>query len=394
MVLTLSTSQFAWGQAACNGCTTILSQFGIVGVSGTAADQLYNPRGICFDGSNLYVANGVNRDIRKFPIGSANAVIFTGVDPIESPGGFINPWGVAVDGKGNLFVADIDGAQVMELNANTGAVEELASVIHPEDVTVDTLGNVFITNKTVVVEWPGGLTNAPVTIGTVNDAGGISSRGTTLFTADTANNAIEEWIPSGGVYDEYVVYAAPVTAGFLGVAVDPTGQYAAIPEGALNVVEFFNITSIPWTRVAVCVNPSVYQQPHGVAFDNSGDLYVSETNSFVAQEFSPIQCLSPTYYAGANPPTQGEAFIYPSPVREGNATFCYDLNQSGSLDLKIWNKNGELASEVRDHKPSGIQNTALNLTTFATGVYFYQATLTYDSGGSQTLKVGKFAVIH
>jgi hypothetical protein len=69
------------------------------------------------------------------------------------------------------------------------------------------------------------------------------------------------------------------------------------------------------------------------------------------------------------------------------------MAENGQLDLKIWNTSGELAAEIKDQKPSGVQITFLNLSGFAPGVYFYAATLRYDSGGTEKLKPKKFAVI-
>jgi hypothetical protein len=102
---------------------------------------------------------------------------------------------------------------------------------------------------------------------------------------------------------------------------------------------------------------------------------------------------NPPAYTGGNPPGQGTCFIYPSPVRGNQAALSYYMAESGQMDLKIWNENGELALKTRDRKPAGVQVTPFSPSGFTRGVYFYTVTLLYDSGNSERLKPGKFAVL-
>jgi DNA-binding beta-propeller fold protein YncE len=62
--------------------------------------------------------------------------------------GFNDPWGIAVDGSGNLFVSEYqDNVQVKEILAAGGYTTVLPigpSLSYPEDVEVDSDGNLFV----------------------------------------------------------------------------------------------------------------------------------------------------------------------------------------------------------------------------------------------------------
>ncbi len=268
----------------CNACTTILMGYG-TGTQGTAPNQIYNSRGIANDGTYLYVANGVNRDVRKFTIGNpSTSVSFT------DNNGFTNVWGVALDGNGHLFVADIDGNQVVELMASTGAPVTSVSFTHPLDVAVDSLGNVFAINQTQIMKWTGGLSGTGTVIGTQNNATGITALGTMIYVADTNNNTVDQWTGSGTSYTETVVANLAAGSNPRSVAFDPSGKYAYVVENA-NRMEIFTTTTLPWTQVGVCSGNGI-NEPAGVWVDGNGDIYVSQTQGFVVDEYAPPPCVS------------------------------------------------------------------------------------------------------
>lgn len=96
----------------------------------------------------------------------------------------------------------------------------------------------------------------------------------------------------------------------------------------------------------------------------------------------------------ARPPGQGECFIYPSPVRGSQAAVSYDMAGAGRVDLKAWNEKAELTARVSEARPKGVQVTSFSTAGFATGVYFYALTLTYDSGRVEEMSPRKFVVFH
>ena len=80
----------------------------------TTPGQFWAPRGVAVDGAgNLYVADTKNQRIQKLsPDGEPLAQWGSAG---SAPGQFRNPSGVAVDGAGNLYVADTENNRVQVL---------------------------------------------------------------------------------------------------------------------------------------------------------------------------------------------------------------------------------------------------------------------------------------
>src|SRR5207244_582486 len=77
------------------------------GSFGTGPGQFNGPNGVAVDGSgNVFVADGSNTCIQKFD--NARTCLTTWGTPGIGLGQFRYPFGVAVDGSGNVFVADAD----------------------------------------------------------------------------------------------------------------------------------------------------------------------------------------------------------------------------------------------------------------------------------------------
>ena len=68
-----------------------------------------------------------------------------------------HPYGVAVDGAGNVYIADTDNNAIEEWNATTQTVTTLVSsgLNEPGGVAVDGAGNVYIadTGNNAIEEW-------------------------------------------------------------------------------------------------------------------------------------------------------------------------------------------------------------------------------------------------
>lgn len=87
--------------------------------SGANADQLSAPGGIGLDGSgNLYVTDTLNSRVQKFPVGSTSttsAITVAGGNGVGSNANQLNtPLGLALDSKGNVYVADTRNSRVQK----------------------------------------------------------------------------------------------------------------------------------------------------------------------------------------------------------------------------------------------------------------------------------------
>src|ERR1019366_703568 len=152
-------------------------------------------------------------------------------DGTGSTARFYVPIGVAVDGAGNLFVADSSNHTIRKVTptgvvttlagsaGNPGSADGTGSAAQfsmPEGVAVDGVGNVFVadsgnhtirkvTPAGVVTTLAGSAVNSGSTDGTGSDARfyicwGVAVDGAgNVFVADSGNNAIRKVTPEGVV---------------------------------------------------------------------------------------------------------------------------------------------------------------------------------------------------
>ncbi len=97
------------------------------------------PFGLAVDGAgDLFIADTNNSRVVEVTPG--------GVQTTVPASGLNSPYGVAVDGAGDLFIADTFNSRVVELTPSGVQTTVLASVF-PSGVAVDGAGDVFIANK-------------------------------------------------------------------------------------------------------------------------------------------------------------------------------------------------------------------------------------------------------
>src|SRR5437773_840096 len=104
------------------------------GGSATAA-KLYFPAGVALDGAgNLFIAERGDWRIRRVDAGTGTitTVAGTGTGGFSGDGGpataaeLSGPRGVAVDGAGNLFIADTGNSRIRRVDAGTGTITTVA----------------------------------------------------------------------------------------------------------------------------------------------------------------------------------------------------------------------------------------------------------------------------
>jgi sugar lactone lactonase YvrE len=270
-------------------------QTGSVNATGSAA-RFNLPSGVAADAAGtVYVADTANHTIRRIsPAGAVTTIAGDAMNNGSNDGQgtaarFNSPSSVAVDSAGNLYVADTLNYAVRRITP-TGTVSTIAGklgvpgyvdgtgteaqFIKPEGITVDNVGNVYVTdtdffpschlctrtNSTIRKITPAGvvstLAGIPLTIGSADGPGntasfsypaGLTVDGTgTLYVADTNNFTIRK------------VTAAGVVSTFAGTAtaegsVDGTGPAARFaypkgitvgPTGNLFVTEAFTVRKI------------------------------------------------------------------------------------------------------------------------------------------------------
>jgi hypothetical protein len=121
---------------ATGAVTTLAGSPGLDGTAdGTGADARFSiPLGVALDGAgNLFVGDFINHTIRKVVIATRIVTTLAGTPRIPgmrngtgSDARFNYPAGLAVDGTGNLFVADSDNYAIRKVVIATGEVTTLA----------------------------------------------------------------------------------------------------------------------------------------------------------------------------------------------------------------------------------------------------------------------------
>ena len=167
----LLTTAVCAGLAAAGEVLTVTTFAGSAGHVGSAdgtgsAARFFDPCGVAVDGSgNVYVADRANSTIRKItPAGVVTTLAGSPMtigteDGIGSAARFSYPRGVAVDGSGNVYVADTNSSTIRKVTS-TGVVTTFAGLANtigtadgtgsaarfrcPEAIAVDGSGNVFV----------------------------------------------------------------------------------------------------------------------------------------------------------------------------------------------------------------------------------------------------------
>ena len=253
------------------------------GIGGNA--RFWAPFGIAVDNAgNVYVSDTANNTIRKI---SPNGVVSTLAGLAGYPGSqdgiginarFRNPWGIAVDGMGNVFVADMSNDTVRKItpagmvttlagqagmNGSSDGFGNNARFKGPFAVAVDNADNVYVSdsgNNTIRKIMPTRvvvtLTGLPGHVGSTdgngngarfcNPQGLAVDREGNIYVADTGNNTVRK-----------------IT--LLGL-----------------------VTTLPGLVEAVAGNVRL-NSPGGVAVDRVGNIYVADTNNHCVRKISLFQ---------------------------------------------------------------------------------------------------------
>jgi sugar lactone lactonase YvrE len=214
------------------------------------------------------------------------------------------PYGVAVDQSGNLYVADEQNGTVTELIQFRGAytaVTVLEGLSSPYGVAVDGQGNLYITEeggsndviKETAASTPDGTVYTPsvVPASGLNVPYGIAvDLHGNMYIADGLNNRILKETPSGNSYVQSTISSSALSFP-QGIAVDASGS-VLIADWGHNRVSKETISGSSYTETVVTANTG--NSPFGVSVDGSGNVYVLD---FVDQETSSV--LKETPFEGA-----------------------------------------------------------------------------------------------
>jgi hypothetical protein len=362
---------------------------GAVGASGSfdgtgVGAWFYYPTGVAVDGSgNVYVADTYNSTIRKVtPAGvvttlAGTAGAFGSADGAGAAARFSYTQGVAVDASGNSYVADRDNSTIRKVTP-AGVVTTLAGTagafgsadgtgaaarfINPRGVAVDGSGNVYVadtSNSTIRKVTPAGVvTTLAGTAGAFGSADGTGAAArfnspwgvavdgsSNVFVADSYNSTIRKITPAG------VVTTLAGTAGARGSA-DGTGAAAR------------------------------FYYPQGVAVDGSGNVYVADTSSYTIRKITPagvVTTLAGTAGVTGSADGTGAAALFGGPV---------DVAVDGAGNVYVADVDN---NTIRKITPAGVVTTLAGTAgappgtadgTGAAARFFYPVGVTVDGSGN------------
>ena len=217
-------------------------------------------------------------------IGQEPAIAFGPGTQITVPtSGLSAPRGLALDGAGDIFVANTNGNQIVEVTP--GGVQSTVpatGLSGPTAVAVDGAGDVLIAdsgNNQVVEVTPAGVQTTLPASGLKNPTGVAVDGAGNVYIADTGNNQVVE-VTSAGI--QTTVPASGLTDP-AGVAVDGAGDVYIADYGNKQVVEVTSAgvqTTVPATGIS---------NPIAVALDTAGDVFIGANNQVVEVSPSGVQ---------------------------------------------------------------------------------------------------------
>jgi len=255
----------------------------MVGDGGAAvAAQLDQPEGLVVDSAgNLYIADAANDRVRKVsPAGIITTIAGTGHPGFSGDNGpagsaqLNQPYGVALDTSGNLYIADFGNQRVRRIGADgtittvagngqtgsngDGGPATSAQMLSPRNLAIDMAGNIYVS------EFVGHSVRRIATDGTITTFAGTGVAG---FSGD-----------GGPAVDAQLAFPA-------GLALDPSGSLYIVDSGnsAIRKVQAATITTV--CNLANFNVPGIALS--GIASGSTSGMYITEGIDSVVWLLSP-----------------------------------------------------------------------------------------------------------
>jgi hypothetical protein len=254
--------------------------------NGDAGEAMFAlPRGVALDdGGNVYVADTANNLIRQIdPTGIVRHFAgdrdagFRNGGPVSAE--FNGPTGIVFDGIGNLYVADSNNNMIREISLKTGVVSTYAGVVDagwvdgdpgefnsPQGLAIDGEGNLYIAdtlNNAIRMVTPPGVVSTIA--GRGPDAGGL------LIDGDAGTAAL--WGPAGITFDGNNLYVA-----------DTHNNSIRLIDGEHNVATLAG-NGFPGgaNGLGTLTGPAKVTSPAGIVITPAGVIYVGDTGDAVVR---------------------------------------------------------------------------------------------------------------
>lgn len=268
------------------------------GTIGTADGQFSTPRGIAVDGlGNVYVAEGNGNRFQKFD-GNGNFLMKAGIFG-DVPGGFVTPSGIAVDSAGNIYVTDDFTNRTSKFNSGGTYLSSIgpSGFVAASGVAIDSADNVYISDSanqrirkynstgTFLTQWgSSGSGNGQFSApqGLAIDAAD------NVYVADTGNNRIQKFDSSGTYLTQWGT-AGTGNGQFTspaGVSADTSGNIYVADLGNSRIQSFSNTGTFNEAFGTAGTGDGQFSGPQDVAADAFGNIFVADTGNDRVQKLS------------------------------------------------------------------------------------------------------------
>ncbi len=325
-----------------------VGQTGSADGSGSSALFAY-PAGLAVDASgNVFVADHDNSVIRKITPGGAVST-FAGAAGLagnaDGAGGaarFNDPTAVAVDGSGNVFVADAGNSTIRKITPDGsvttfagqagvgGSGDGVGAAAHfnaPQGVAVDNVGNVYVadTNNNTVRK--------------------ITSNGTVTTLAGVAGQSGSGDGPGGSARFSGPIAVAVDTSGNVYVADFDNATIRKIAVTTGSVITLAGDAGQPGDTDG---NGSLarFNQPYAVAADNNGNVYVADTYNRVIRKVTASGGVATVTGSAAR-------FYYPQGIAVDNSGNLYVADGDNQAILQGWARRAA-GRRWRSFQPDGL----------------------------------------
>jgi uncharacterized protein YjdB len=363
------------------GIITTIAGTGTAGFSGDGGDatsaKLHSPFGLSFDGAgNLYFVDELNYRIRMVntsgiitTIGGNGSNTYGGDGLAATAASMVDPEGVAVDGAGNVFVADNGDSRIREISSsgimstfagngtngyNGDGAPATTEVYYTSGLSFDAAGTMYISdhgNRIIrtahfSLPKPGTITgNLNVCPGNTTALTDITATGTgTWSSSATAVATVGSTGVVTGVSNGFATITYTVSNG--------CGSNVALATVNVGVPLISTIAGNGTSGYTGDNGPATSAQfnaPYKAVTDGTGNLYVSDVNNNVVRKVSPSGII--TNFAG-NGTIGYTGDNGPATAAQLNQPYGLATDASGNVYIGT-------GKTVRKVSPSGI------ITTFA-----------------------------
>jgi len=261
-------------------------------------------------------------------------------------GQFDNPYGMAFDPSGDVYICDYAGARVEKFTSGGAFILSWPIPSSRADhVAIDSNGDVYVTGYTstaVHKYMPDGtpITDWPMSGGTLNS--GIVISGSDAYVVQWDAPVVEQFQTDGTFVGGF---ALPGVGG-TDIEIDALGQFwvTGYGENALHV--FASDGTLLESFGTLGSGPGEFNGPQGVAIGNDGSVYVADEINGRIQRFG-------ANVTGVTPPADAPAArgallsLAPNPCR-GSVAFTYAAPRAGRLEITIADVTGRRVATLEN----------------------------------------------